>query len=56
MCTSFSEAQNPKTFRLETFSRKKIPDEARETVSRHKPKKRVFASHDIAKKFNVLEI
>ena len=29
--------------------RKNFPDEVRETVSHDKPKKRAFASHDIAK-------
>ena len=40
------EAQKPKTFQIATFTRKNFPDEARETVSRDKPKKCVFASHD----------
>ena len=36
--------------------RKNFPDEVRETVSHDKPKKRAFASHDIAKEhlMNVL--
>ena len=35
-------------------TRKIFPDEARETVSRNKPKKGVFASHDIAKECNII--
>ena len=50
--------KNPKLSGQQTFLHKKSPDEARETVSRDKPKKRMFASHDIAKEcvFNVLEL
>ena len=42
--------------RRKNFPESNFSDEARETVSRDKPKKRVFASHDIAKErvFNVL--
>ena len=38
------------------FCATNFTDKARETVSRDKPRKRVFASHDIAKEcvFNVL--
>ena len=43
-----AEAQKPKTFRVATFNAQKLPDEVRETVSNDKPKKRAFASHDIA--------
>ena len=46
--TLWSEAQKPKAFRIAILTRKTF-QKLRETVSHDKPKKRVFASHDIAK-------
>ena len=48
--------KNPKLSGSQLFTRKNFPDEVRETISHDKPKKRAFASHDIAKErvMNVL--
>ena len=54
--TVFQKYKTPKLSRQKLFTRKNFPDEVRDAVSHDKPKKRVFASHDIAKErvFNVL--
>ena len=51
-----TEAQKSKTFRVATFYAQKLSGRSAETVSHDKPKKRTFASHDIAKEcvMNVL--
>ena len=46
----------PRGAKTQNFPDSNFPDKVRETVSHDKPKKRAFASHDIAKEYliNVL--